>query len=372
VRERPVEVLGDEHRDHHEGGVRPEEGVRVERAVRASTPVDALDGAVVVAHLGGRLDGPLAVVDHAADRVQRPVQPLPALVEEPRVLLDAGPELGMHVLHRPGPQREQHAAPITEIAPGQGLRAERLHRFSARGSVLGPVGQQLRTHVVTLDLTTGVVNLAGLGDDRCVSTRSWAGTSLADRRAERRLRLLDVGLELLGTQGSGAVTVRSICRAAQLTDRYFYESFADRDALLVAIYDEVGAQAAKVLVDAVASAPADDHERVARAAVEAFLELLTADPRKGRVLLLEPLTDPVLGARSVLLSPAFAAIIRGRLGDGDELAAQLSATALVGAMANLFIRWLDGSLAVRRDVLTGFCVRLVVAATELAAGELAG
>ena len=54
----------------------------------------------------------------------------------------------------------------------------------------------------------------------------WAGTTLADRRADRRRRLLDVGLDLLGSRGSAAVSVRSVCRTAQLTDRYFYESFA--------------------------------------------------------------------------------------------------------------------------------------------------
>lgn len=197
-----------------------------------------------------------------------------------------------------------------------------------------------------------------------MTTRGWAGTTLADRRADRRRRLLDVGLDLLGTQGSSAVTVRSVCRAAGLTDRYFYENFADRDALMLAVYDEVADEARAVLVAAVASAEPDDFEAGARAAVDAFAELLTGDPRKGRVLLLEPLTDPTLGVRGVALSPAFAEIIRAQLG-GDAVSAQLTATALVGAMANLFIRWLDGSLPVGRDVLTEYSVRLLVASARL-------
>jgi AcrR family transcriptional regulator len=197
-------------------------------------------------------------------------------------------------------------------------------------------------------------------------SRGWAGTTLAGRRADRRRRLLDAGLELLGTEGSAAVSVRSICRTAQLTDRYFYENFADREALLVAVYDEVAYEAGQVLIDAVAGVQADEDEPVARAAVEAFLDLMTGDPRKGRVLLLEPLADQALAAHSVELSPAFASIIGAQLGDADDTNAQLTATAIVGAIANLCIRWWDGSLAIDRDALADFCVRLLVASMALA------
>ncbi len=196
--------------------------------------------------------------------------------------------------------------------------------------------------------------------------RSWAGTTLADRRAQRHDQLLDAGLELLGGQGSAAVTVRSVCRLAKLTDRYFYENFADREALLLAVFDRVAAEAGSALVQAVADAPAELTER-ARAAVEAFLGVLTEDPRKGRVLLLEPLTDPTLGMRGIALSPMFAELARVELGtQGSPRGAQLTATALIGALANLFIRWLDGTLDIDRGELTDYCVRLLVTATELA------
>lgn len=197
--------------------------------------------------------------------------------------------------------------------------------------------------------------------------RSWAGTTLADRQAERRNTLLDVGLELLGTQGSAAVTVRSVCRLAKLTDRYFYENFADREALLLAVYDRVATEASEALLTAVADAPAELTAR-SRAAVEAFLGVLTDDPRKGRVLLLEPLTDATLGMRGVALSPMFAELVRAQLGPkgGNAHGARLTATALIGALANLFIRWLDGTLDVDRAELTEYCVRLLVTATDLA------
>jgi AcrR family transcriptional regulator len=203
--------------------------------------------------------------------------------------------------------------------------------------------------------------------------RVWAGTTLDARREARREKLLEVGLELLGGPGGApAVTVRSVCRHAKLTDRYFYENFADRDELLIAVYDRVGAQAQQVLVDALSSqgvtiGPAG----VARAAVRAFLGLLTADPRKGRVLLLAPMTDPALSERALGLQPAFGELIRLQLASAvgspapDELAQRLTASALIGALSQLFIRWLDGSLAVSADELTDYCVRLLVHSVQL-------
>ncbi|MCW2496887.1 MAG: transcriptional regulator [Jatrophihabitans sp.] len=199
-------------------------------------------------------------------------------------------------------------------------------------------------------------------------TRSWAGTTLAERREERRRRLLDVGLELLGTSGAAAVSVRSVCRAAGLTDRYFYENFADRDALLVAVFDEVAAEFGGALVSAV-EADHPDKETLARAAVEAFLDVMVADPRKGRVLLIEPLSSPAIGGQGLAVSPMFVALVRAQLDEpSSEDDALLGATAIVGALTSLFVRWLDGTLEVDRDTLSAFCVRLLLTAASLTAG----
>ena len=210
----------------------------------------------------------------------------------------------------------------------------------------------------------------------------WGGTTLDARRDARRRRLLEVGFELLGGRGGAAVTVRSVCRHAKLTDRYFYESFADREELLVAVYDQVAEEARDVLADAVADAvPGNgrgrrraEPEAIARAAVESFLGLITSDPRKGRVLLLVPMTDAALSARAVELMPMFAELIRVQLAaaaDGSAvpdapLEERMTATALIGALSNLFIRWLDGTLAASEPELTDYCVRMLLTAMPLA------
>ena len=73
--------------------------------------------------------------------------------------------------------------------------------------------------------------------------RTYGGSTLSARRAQRRMDLVEATLDLVGEGGSAAVSVRSVCRKAGLTDRYFYESFANRDELLVAVFTEVAEEA---------------------------------------------------------------------------------------------------------------------------------
>lgn len=193
-------------------------------------------------------------------------------------------------------------------------------------------------------------------------TRTWAGTTLADRRATRRQQLIDAGIELLGTGDTNAVSVRAVCRTSKLTERYFYESFTDRDALMMAVYDHVASAARDALVEAIRDVPPDP-ETVARAAVTAFVELLIDDPRKGTVLLLAPLTEPALNRRGSELLPTFTALIQDRLPPTyDETDRRLAASSLVGALTYLFMSYLDGTLEVPRDRLIDHCVRMLVAA----------
>src|SRR5437588_11659488 len=99
----------------------------------------------------------------------------------------------------------------------------------------------------------------------------YGGVIASERQAGRRARLIGAALELLGTEGWQATTVRAICARARLTPRYFYESFDDRDALLLALFDEIAQDAARVVLEAVTEAP-DEERAKARAAIGAFIE----------------------------------------------------------------------------------------------------
>ncbi|RZS44865.1 TetR family transcriptional regulator [Herbihabitans rhizosphaerae] len=193
--------------------------------------------------------------------------------------------------------------------------------------------------------------------------RVWGGTTLADRQAERRQKLVGAGVDLLGEQ-DGVVSVRAACRRAKLTERYFYESFADRDALLIAVYEHVAEAARDTLVRAVARSEPEP-EAMATAAVTAFVELILDDPRLGRVLLLGPMTEHALYDKGFEFTAVFAALIREHLSPGiDADERDMIATSVVGAFTNLFISYLNGTVRPRKERLVAHCVRLLLTIAE--------
>ncbi len=112
--------------------------------------------------------------------------------------------------------------------------------------------------------------------------RPYAGVDAADRLARRRARLLESGLELLGSNVDPAeLTVRGICQQSGLATRYFYESFADKDEFIGAVFDWVIAGLAATTQAAVAAAPAEEQTR---AGMTNIVHTIEADPRVGRLI----------------------------------------------------------------------------------------
>lgn len=121
-----------------------------------------------------------------------------------------------------------------------------------------------------------------------VPARRYRGKDGEDRRAERRQRLLQAGLAVFGEQGYHAATVRAICAEAGLTERYFYESFANSEDLLCAVYEaHMALQQARIL-QAVVAAPRQP-EAMAAAGLRAFFELAREQPAGARLQFVEVL-----------------------------------------------------------------------------------
>lgn len=195
------------------------------------------------------------------------------------------------------------------------------------------------------------------------SPTRWAGVPLTDRRTERRALLVDAGFQLFGDEGEAAVSVRSICRECGMNTRYFYESFADVDDLLGAIYDRVSAQLADVVETAISEAEDSVRART-RAGIAAVLGFSSADPRRGRVLFTEARANPVLAARRAAAQELLREGVLsegGRLVPGsDPVANAVGAAIFTGAMAELAQQWLTGSLGDDLDVVVDHALALVL------------
>jgi len=199
--------------------------------------------------------------------------------------------------------------------------------------------------------------------------RGYGGRSAEELSAERRQRLMDSGLELFGTEGYLPTTVEKLCSHAKVTTRHFYEHFRDREALLIALFESILADTREWVVAVMLDAdiPA---ERRFEAALDVFLAAHLDDPRRARIT-----TQEILGvsaraeaARNRVIS-GFAGLIEAYLGS-LAAAGKLSprnyrvlAVGIVGAMHELQIAWLDGSLGVSRGELVaelGFLVKAMV------------
>ena len=199
----------------------------------------------------------------------------------------------------------------------------------------------------------------------------YRGVSAEDRRARRREQLLDAGLDLLGTEGWSATTMTAICARAGLTERYFYESFVGREALLLAVFDRVTAEAAEVVLAAIEASPREARAR-SRAAIAAFVELMTDDRRKGRVAFVEALGSEALARRRYEAIRAFAAILVEQarefygMPDGNDQLVELTSFMLVGGLAEALMAWLGGELSTSREQLIEDSTDLFVATGEAA------
>jgi AcrR family transcriptional regulator len=192
-----------------------------------------------------------------------------------------------------------------------------------------------------------------------------------ERRADRRARLVAAGIEEVGSAGWHGLTVRAVCSRAKLTERYFYESFGDREALLLAVFDAVAAEVASTVMAAVASAPHDASER-ARAAIGAFVDLIADEPNRARVMLVEGAGSDALDVRRREAIGTFARLVRdaaaefyGVSGRSALTDIELTAHALVGSVAQLLTAWLSGEVDVPRERLIDHLTALFVASAEV-------
>ncbi|MEU8803805.1 TetR/AcrR family transcriptional regulator [Spirillospora sp. NPDC048819] len=204
-----------------------------------------------------------------------------------------------------------------------------------------------------------------MASGRTAASTRWAGVPVARRKDERREMLVRAAFALFGEQGEGALTVRAVCRRAELHTRYFYENFAGTDDLLAAVYDQQAAALGDVLARSLDEAGPDPETRT-RAGIRAVLRFITDDPRRGRVLFTEARGNEVLAARrraaqTALLEGlvAMGSVELGRA--GSELPVVIAATMFTGAMTELAQQWADGRLGHDLDAVVDQAVELSVA-----------
>lgn len=161
-------------------------------------------------------------------------------------------------------------------------------------------------------------------------------------------------LDLVGAGGIAAVTAESVSTAAKLTKRYFYESFADREAILLAALEELFVE----LITAIRAArdAAREGDR-AEPITEAFVATLCADPRRAR-LYAECGVLPALCARRESAIVAFTDLVSGDHAAPAAARNHLMTRIVVAGVTDVVTSWIDGTLVADRKTLVEAIVEL--------------
>ena len=209
--------------------------------------------------------------------------------------------------------------------------------------------------------------------------RGYGGRDAEQLAQERRQRLMDTALELFGTVGYLPTTVEKLCSAAKVTTRHFYEHFPDREALLIAVFEDILLDSRQRVL-AIMLASQTPLEQRFLAGIEAFLAAHLDDPRRARIT-----TQEIMGvsqnaeAHRHAVITGFADLIETVLA---SLAAEgrlpvrnyrVLAYGMVGAMHELQIAWLHQAVPQSRAELMAeirFCLSaMLTGAAQLAAGQ---
>jgi AcrR family transcriptional regulator len=202
-----------------------------------------------------------------------------------------------------------------------------------------------------------------------VARRTYGGRSAADRRAERRERLLEAGLQLFGAEGYATSSIEKLCAHAGVSTRNFYEEFHSREDLLITLHARIIDRSFRAVKAAFTDA-ADAHlaERLGLA-VRAFVHTTASDPRWARIAYVEVIgvSNAVekhrLSWRARWIEFMVSEFDRAvRRGEAEPRDFTMAAVALIGAVNELVHHYSVSRGRVTLDDVIGEIVRLAVAA----------
>ncbi len=181
--------------------------------------------------------------------------------------------------------------------------------------------------------------------------RRYAGVLPEDRQRQRREKLIEGAFTVFGTKGFHASTVREVCVAAHLTERYFYESFKSLSELFIAVYGHLREQLMARTMQALAQAPPTALGML-EPALRVFLEFCKDDPRRGQIMLVDVLGINSEVARiSAATTRDYSDLLKFHLArlvpaaTSQSISLDLLADGMIGLNVLLAARWMDSGFA---------------------------
>jgi AcrR family transcriptional regulator len=169
--------------------------------------------------------------------------------------------------------------------------------------------------------------------------RVYGGRSETERRADRRSRLLAAGLDLFGTEGWSTTTIEKLCTSAGVATRSFYEEFPSREALLLAVFEDVLSGVVDEVTPKVVGQRTTEDQ--VRAGLGGYVQYLTADPRRARVVHHEVRVAGSLERQRHAMTVRFAELITKTARLGGSPRSRILGVALAGAVSEALVDWVE-------------------------------
>lgn len=169
---------------------------------------------------------------------------------------------------------------------------------------------------------------------------------MTDRRADRREKFLQAGIEVIGSMGFQSSSVTDICAAAGLARTHFYKEFDNREQLLMSVYDLIQNDVLAAIERALRSTHNRDRRDIVAATMSACIDALGSDPRRARITYFEmvgvsDVVEEHRRKRRAVWATFIESTLRAEIGadfvpPGGHL---LAATAYLGALSELVAEW---------------------------------
>ena len=152
--------------------------------------------------------------------------------------------------------------------------------------------------------------------------------------------------------------MKAVCEAAGLTERYFYESFTNSQALLAAVCESVTAEVVGCVKDNAAAVPQHGPQRV-RHVLNCYFNALEEDRARSRVFLVEVAGSG--GAAASILSVAHGELVdllEEAWGAGAASSDTILKAGVAGGLARMATVWVSSEGGRPRDEFVNAAMRL--------------
>lgn len=153
--------------------------------------------------------------------------------------------------------------------------------------------------------------------------------------------------------------MRGVCARAGLSDRYFYESFADRDELLGTVWDQMRDETLEMLLAAISAVADRDALTQLRAALDAVVHHIAEEPSRAQIVFGDHAGSAVLEQRRrdtvQMATDLMIGLARPYLRDDvDERALRANVLLGIGGFVELMLAWRDGLVEATTDEFVEF------------------